>query len=197
MKTEIDEVEEPFNEGKVGSSTMPHKRNPAALEGIINLSKPVRYNAALMMEDMMIEHERDTMSWRGNWLVLPEVCNYLSVQLKNTHYVLQGLVVKPENMLKNLNLKEGLLLSERVMFELGEYLGKQTAHDLIYKLSQEATQNNESFRDKLFENETISENISEEKLEELLDPSTYLGEAPIIVDKVIDSVKEIYEKVKG
>lgn len=185
MRTEIDEVEEPFTPGKIGSSTMPHKRNPAAFEGIASLTRPILANVSLIQQSTMVEHERDAMSWRGEWIALPEICIYLSSQLATTKAVLKGLVVKPKHMLRNLNLQGGLLLSERVMFVLSEHLGKQTAHHLIYELSMAAVEEERSFRDVLVENETVRQHLSEAEIDTLLDPETYLGSAPQKVDEVL------------
>ncbi|TCP23769.1 3-carboxy-cis,cis-muconate cycloisomerase [Scopulibacillus darangshiensis] len=190
MRTEIDEIEEPFTPGKIGSSTMPHKRNPAALEGIVSLAKPIRYNVALILEGMIIEHERDAMSWRGEWIALPETCIYLSAQLASMHSVLQGLVVKPANMLRNLNIQGGVLLSERIMFALAGPLGKQTAHNVVYNLCVQAVDQNKPFREMLLENQQVCDALSQDELETLLDPSTYLGEAPMIVDRVLERAEE-------
>ena len=185
MRTELDEVEEPFTSGKIGSSTMPHKRNPAALEGLASLTKPIRYNVALVQESMVVEHERDAMSWRGEWIAIPESCIYLAAQLAIAKGVLAGLVVKPDNMLRNLNKLGGLLLSERLMFALAKPLGKQTAHEVIYELSMRSLEENIPFRDILLADEQICSAVGADELEKLLDPSTYLGSAPQTVERVL------------
>ncbi|PYI50853.1 adenylosuccinate lyase [Paenibacillus flagellatus] len=185
MRTEIDEVEEPFSSGKIGSSTMPHKRNPAALEGLASLTKPIRYNVALVQEAMIVEHERDAMSWRGEWIALPESCIYLASQLASAKAILAGLVVKPDHMLRNLNLLGGLLLSERVMFVLAKPMGKQTAHEVVYELCMKSVEDGVPFREALMADARIREAIGEEELENLMDPATYLGSAPEIVDRVL------------
>lgn len=190
MRTEIDEVEEPFSKGKVGSSTMPHKRNPAAFEGIASLTRPILQSVSLIQHSLIVEHERDAMSWRAEWIALPEICIYLSSQLANTKAVLNGLVVKPENMLRNLNMLGGLLLSERIMFALSEKLGKQTAHHLVYELSMKAIEEKRTFKELLIENEYIATVLTPEQIDELLNVETYLGSAPQKVDQVIESVEK-------
>lgn len=190
MRTEIDEVEEPFSSGKVGSSTMPHKRNPAVFEGIASLTKPVFKSVALIHESMLVEHERDAMSWRAEWVALPEICIYLSSQLASTKTVLSGLVVKPKNMRRNLEKLGGLLLSERIMFALAEGIGKQTAHQLVYDLSMKAIEEDRSFKDVLSENEQVRSVLTVEKIEELLNPETYLGNAPEKVDLVLANLEK-------
>jgi len=185
MRTEIDELEEPFTSGKIGSSTMPHKRNPAALEGIASLTKPIRYNVALAQEAMIVEHERDAMSWRGEWIALPETCIYLSAQLATAKSVLSGLIVKPENMRRNLDILGGLVLSERVMFALADHLGKQTAHHVVYELSMKAVEENRPFQEVLLEDARVSRVLDAATLDKLLDPADYLGSAPQMVDRVL------------
>lgn len=189
MRTEIDEVEEPFTSGKIGSSTMPHKRNPAALEGLASLTKPIRYNAALVQESMIVEHERDAMSWRGEWIALPESCIYIASQLASAKAILAGLVIKPDHMLRNLNLLGGLLLSERVMFVLAKPMGKQTAHEVVYELCMKSVEEGIPFREALIADARIREAVSEEELENLMDPATYLGSAPETVDRVLTAAE--------
>lgn len=185
MRSEIDEIEEPFSKGKIGSSTMPHKRNPAAFEGLASLTKPIFHSVALIHESMIVEHERDAMSWRAEWIALPEICIYLSAQLTIAKNVMKGLVVKPDNMLRNLNLHGGLILSERIMFELADAFGKQTAHHIVYEISMQAVETGRTFKETLLENEKISSVISAEHLEDMLNPETYLGKAPEKVDLVL------------
>lgn len=191
MRTEINELEEPFSSGKIGSSTMPHKRNPAAFEGLASLTKPVFHSVALVHDSLIVEHERDAMSWRAEWVALPEICIYLSAQLATAKAVLKGLVVKPGNMLRNLNIQGGLILSERVMFELAKVIGKQTAHHLIYEISMESFDSGRTFKELLLENEQVKTALSLEKIEELLNPETYLGSAPQKVDQVLEHGKKL------
>lgn len=134
---------------------------------------------------MIVEHERELIAWRGEWIVISETCIYLSSQLLTARTVLSGLVVKPANMMRNLNKLGGLLLSERIMFALGELLGKQTAHHVVYEISMQAIEEGRPFREVLLADERIREAMDPAVLEELLDPSTYLGSAPLIVDRVL------------
>lgn len=185
MRTEINEIEEPFSEGKIGSTTMPHKRNPAALEGLASLTSPVFKSAALIHESMKVEHERDAMSWRAEWIALPEINIYLSAQLQNALGILRGMSVNEKQMLANLELQNGLLLSEKVMFEIGKRLGKQTAHHLVYECSMQAFEQNQSFKSVLLAHPVLSQQLTSAELEEWLNPANYLGSAPQKVDDVI------------
>ena len=186
MRTEINEIEEPFSAGKIGSSTMPHKRNPAILEGLASLTEPVFKSVALMHESMKTEHERDAMSWRAEWIALPELNIYVAAQLQMTLTVLRGMKVNSKQMLKNLELQHGLLLSEKIMFELGKKLGKQTAHQLVYESAMLAFEQERPFKEILQENTELKQHFTEQEISQWLIAENYLGSAPRKVDVVIN-----------
>jgi len=183
--TEIGELYEPFSAGKVGSSTMPHKRNPSSCEAVVGISRALRYNVAFMLESMMIEHERDGSSWRGEWKALPESCLMAGGMLAMMKYVLTGLHVDTAAMRRNLDRLGGFLLSERVMFVLSDKVGKQTAHDLVYEASMHGIETGVSFESALLQNAQVKAALSADELKIALDPTTYVGRAPEIVDEVI------------
>ena len=187
--TEIGEVFEPFSEGKVGSSTMPHKRNPSSCEAVVGVSRGLRYNAAFMLECMVVEHERDGSAWRGEWKALPESCLMAGGLLGTMNYVLSGLTVDAPRMRKNLDVLGGFLLSERVMFALSEKLGKQTAHDLVYEASMRGIEGGISFEQALMQDQRVAGALTPEELSKALDPTTYVGLAPRIVDQVLAATR--------
>ncbi len=188
-RNEIDELAEPWSEGKVGSSTMPHKRNPSVCENIVTVSRAIRYSVGLMQEAMCVEHERDGAAWRMEWKALPEACLMLGVMLAQSKYVLAGLKVNVGKMRSNLDLLGGFLLSERVMFALSDKVGKQTAHELVYEASMHGMEHGITFEKSLLENKQVREALSEKELRAALDPTTYVGLAPKIVDDVLAQVK--------
>jgi adenylosuccinate lyase len=182
---EIDEVAEPFSAGKLGSSTMPHKRNPSTVEAAVAVSRALRYNVAFMLESMVIEHERDGSAWRGEWKALPESCLMMGGLLGMLKYVLEGLDVNAASMRKNLDLLGGFLLSERVMFALSGKVGKQTAHELVYEASMHGLEQHMTFEQALMQNAKVRSALSDAELHAVLDPTTYIGRAPEIVDEVL------------
>lgn len=190
MRTEINEIEEPFSAGKIGSSTMPHKRNPAMLEGLASLTSPVFKSVALIHESMRVEHERDAMSWRAEWIALPEINMFVAAQLTIALNVLRGMKVNEKQMLKNLDIQNGLLLSEKVMFELGNRLGKQTAHHLVYESAMQAFEQERHFFDVLSENPELASHFDKQELQNWLKPENYLGSAPQKVDVVINYAEQ-------
>ncbi|MDP6087739.1 MAG: adenylosuccinate lyase [Nitrospinota bacterium] len=185
MKTEVDEVEEPFHHGKVGSSTMPHKRNPMICEAVVAASRIVRSHVPLALEVMMSEHERDMSAWQAEWEFVPEACTLTGAVLHQMKFVLSNLIVKPDNMRKNLDALGGLILSEAVMLRLGESIGRQTAHDLVYKISMETFEKGVPFAELLAKDEKVSAHLSPEEIEGLLDPANYVDHCGTLVDRAI------------
>jgi adenylosuccinate lyase len=187
--TEIDELAEPFNEGKVGSSTMPHKRNPSTCEGIVAVGRALRSTVALMHDALMQEHERDASGWRFEWKALPEACLMTGAILAQMKGVLAGLEVNTNKMRRNLDALGGFLLSERVMFALADKLGKQTAHEVVYEASMRGYERGMTFERALMEHPQAKGALGTDELNALLDPTTYVGLAPAIVDRVLSDVR--------
>ncbi len=183
--TEIDELAEPFNEGKVGSSTMPHKRNPVIAEGVVAVARALRYTVALMQDAMLVEHERDASVWRIEWKAIPEACQMTGAILAQMKTILAGLEVRAGKMRRNLDALGGFLLSERVMFALADKLGKQTAHEVVYEASMRGYEQGMTFEKALMEHAGVRNALSAQALAALLDPTTYVGLAPAIVDRVL------------
>ncbi|MGA2956050.1 MAG: adenylosuccinate lyase [Thermodesulfobacteriota bacterium] len=190
MKPEFGEVEEPIKEGTVGSSTMPHKRNPNLSEETTALGKILRSYAGTMIEAMETEHERDIGTWRCEFLILPEACMVFSASLRNARALLEGLKVNPERMLKNLFLTQGLIMSETFMFALGEKIGKQKAHDAVYELSMKSVHEGKPFFDVIQSDPEIKTIFSPEQLAHLLNPSAHTGSAEEVVGRVLSALRK-------
>lgn len=175
QKTDVGELAQGFMHGQVGSSTMPHKRNPAMAEALRSLSRLVRYRAAGILEAMEGEHERDVTTWRTEWAIVPEVSIYTLAILAMAQQLLQGLVVNCENMRANLDKTQGLIMSEKAMFVLADHLGKQTAHEVLYNASLAAVDKGEDLVTALKACPEVQKVLSDEAIRDLLDPTTYVG----------------------
>ena len=182
---EIDEVAEPFDHGKVGSSTMPHKRNPVICEGVLAVGRALRASVGLMQEALVVEHERDASTWRLEWKAMPECCLMTGAMLAQMKYVLGGLEVHADKMRRNLDTLGGFLMSERVMFALADRVGKQSAHELVYEIAMRGIDGGVSFEAALMADAQVKEALSRDELTALLDPTTYVGLAPEIVARVL------------
>jgi adenylosuccinate lyase len=187
QRTEIAEVEEPFNEGKVGSSTMPHKRNPMLCEAILALARLVMRSAPAAADAMIQEHERDWAGDHVEWAYLPEMCIMTDGAMHLTTRVMSGLLVYPEHMRTNLDRTNGLILSEAVMLALAQKIGRQSAHDIVYECAMRAVEQELPFRQTLSEHGVVSRNLTGQDIERLLDPIHYTGLAGQFVDRALQN----------
>ncbi len=190
MQTEVGEVYEPFAHGRGSSSTMPQKRNPISSCYIHAAISVVRQHAAALMDAMVADHERSTGPWEIEWIVLPEAFCLLAGALKQARYVVEGLEVDEAKMRSNLDMTNGLVVvSEAVMMGLGRYIGREYAHDLVYDICREAVRQNRPLRDMLAANDEITRHVSRDQLAVWCDPANYLGQAGVMVDRVLALVK--------
>jgi adenylosuccinate lyase len=191
MKTEVDEVREPFKKGEIGSSTMPQKRNPALIEGLASLAQPAFKDVGLMLESLLFDGERDAMHWRNEWIVLPEITNYLDAQLKSAAYILDDMQVNEKQMLRNIELQRGLPFAEKIMFNLGKVVGKQSAHKLVYQCAMETIEKKEHFIEVLYRQADVKNNFTKEDLIGWTDPQKDLGSILEKVDQVVSKAEKV------
>lgn len=181
-RPEMGEVSEPFGKKQVGSSTMPHKRNPHKSERICSLARVVRANVQTALENIALEHERDLTNSANERFIFPEsfiVTDYMAKQLTS---VLDGLAFYPENIKRNIELTHGLVMAERVMITLvKEGVGRQDAHEAVRELAQKAFAEKRDLKEVLKESE-LGKKFTDGELDALFDPETYVGKAREIVD---------------
>jgi 3-carboxy-cis,cis-muconate cycloisomerase len=195
MQNEVGEVSEPYVPHRGSSSTMPQKRNPISCAYIAALNATVRQLSAALFEAMVEDHERSTGPWEIEWIVLPQMCTLTCAVLKHTFDLVEGLEVHAEAMQRNLQVTHGAIVSEAVMMELGETMGRQYAHDLVYDLCRMAQVEDRPLVDLLDKCEEIREKagLGRDELEQLCDPANYLGLSVEMAGKVLKD----YEKVVG
>jgi adenylosuccinate lyase len=185
QKTDVAELEEGWHHGKVGSSTMPHKRNPQVAEAVSIVTRAVKYHAALMLESMVQENERDSRAWKAEWLALTEASLLTGAALRHARRLVGGLRVDPRRMRANLDALGSALLSEAVMLRLGERMGRLRAHDLVYDLAMEAFASGRTLREMLEGSAEVRRHLDPRDLDELLDPERYLGQSREIVARAV------------
>ena len=175
MKPEFGEIEEPVPPGTVGSSTMPQKRNPKLAQDIRAAAAQVQALLPLALDAMRTEHEAD-----GSTSQMIERALFGSVELvgdilARLEAIFADLRVFPARMRENLDLSGGLIMSERVMLALGERVGRQRAHDIVYEHAQQSAIDGTPFRELLVGDAEVGEHLSAAELDDLLDPAAYTG----------------------
>jgi adenylosuccinate lyase len=184
QQTDVDEATE-FVEGKVGSSAMPHKLNPVASGSVVLLGRLLRSRVAPVLEYVHCEGEDDHRQGETAWSFAPEICLLLGAQLELLKRVLRTLVVKPENMLRNLERSGGVVLSEAVMMALAPKVGRDRAHALVLALSREALRRRAPFREVVAIDAEVRKHVPPRRLAQALDYRGSLGLAGYFVDQVL------------
>ncbi|WP_329521505.1 class-II fumarase/aspartase family protein [Spirillospora sp. NBC_01491] len=188
-RPEFGEVEEAWRTGKVGSSTMPHKRNPERCEQIVALSRLAAAQAGLALTAMVGDHERDARSLRLEWACVPDVSHYCLAAAEIATEVVTGLIVHPDRLAVNVETVTGQVMSERVMFALGEHIGKQQAHEYVYQLMQEAHSRDLPVRKLAASDPMITDRFTDAEQERLFEPASYLGESPELTMRVVERAR--------
>ncbi len=190
QRTEILEISEPFGKKQVGSSTMPHKRNPIRSEKVSGLARVLYSNVFPALLNNPLWHERDLTNSSVERVILPESFVLLEEMLKSMRKVLSGLEFFPENIKRNLHMTHNLIMAEPLMLKLTEKgMGRQKAHELVRGLAMKAFRENRDLIEVAKENEDVRKFLTEDDFESLK-PENYIGMAPQIVDNVIAWIEE-------
>jgi adenylosuccinate lyase len=194
QRTEIDEVREKFATEQVGSSAMPHKRNPINCEKVSGIARVLRGLAVSMLEDIVLWHERDLSNSSTERLVLPEVFGLLSEQLVTVKKVIKDLEINKERMITNLELTNGKIYSELLLTELVKRgMPRKNAHSLVSAVSDKVEESKTNFFELAKQYREISSLIKEEDLKNLFNQGAFLR----VVEKIILRVIDESEKIVG
>jgi 3-carboxy-cis,cis-muconate cycloisomerase len=185
MQTEVAEVFEPAEEGRGGSSTMPHKRNPVASAVVLSAAIRMPGLVATLLSAMVQEHERGLGAWQAEWDTLPEIFRLTATALDRTLETARGMHVDSERMAANLNASLGLPLAEAVSVALAAHVGRERAHDLVQQASQRAVGAGRHLREILQEDAELGKHLNASDVERLMDPGNYLGSAQIFIARVL------------
>ena len=192
QRPEIGELFEAFEaEKQVGSSTMPHKRNPELCERICGLARIVRSLVIPALEDIVTWHERDLTQSSTERFIIPETCILTDYILALFKGIIVNLKIDDQKMLENIKLTKGRGMSEAVMTALiQKSMNRQVAHELLRKLTLKSESAKQSFRETLLHDTTIRKMLSEREVDEALNPRNYLGTATKQVESMVKMVKK-------
>jgi len=185
QRTEILEVEEPFEAGQTGSSAMPHKRNPELCERICGLARLMRGYVTTSLENVALWHERDISHSSTERIIMPDSCLALDYMLSLFTSVIKGLKVYPENMRRNLELTQGLIFSQRVLLTLiDKGLNREEAYQIVQRNAMEAWQQRKNFLSLLEADNQVTAHLAKAELESLFDYSYYLKHVDSIFERL-------------
>ncbi|MFX4309511.1 3-carboxy-cis,cis-muconate cycloisomerase [Acinetobacter soli] len=189
MQTEVAEVFEPTAQGRGGSSTMPHKRNPVAAASVLAAANRVPALMSSMYQSMVQEHERSLGSWHAEWLALPEIFQLTAGALERTLDVLKGMDVNAENMRANIECTQGLIMAEAVMMALAPHLGRLNAHYVVEAACKKAVAEHKHLKDIMAETAEVTALFDAKQFEAIFKPESYLGNIQDQIDAVLQEAK--------
>jgi len=191
QRSEIAEIEESFGKSQVGSSTMPHKRNPIKSEQVCGLARIVRAMVEPELLNNTLWDERDLTNSSCERVVFPETCVLTDHLLKLAEGIIANLRFFPENIKRNLELMRGLNMGEAVMIELAKRgVGRQEAHEIVRTSAMEARESGRHMKEVLMSRVEVTEFISAGEIEGVMDPEGYIGTA-------VEQVEAVVERLRG
>ncbi|MFV5699070.1 3-carboxy-cis,cis-muconate cycloisomerase [Flavobacterium sp. ZT3R17] len=180
MQTEVGEVFEGAADGKGGSSTMPHKRNPVTCVAILANTNRLPHLVAAILSAMSQEHERSAGLWHSEWEVLTEIMQLTAGSVEKSIALIEGLEVNENRMLANLELTKGLIYAENLALALAQKIGKSAAHEWIENACKKAIQEKKHLKEVVLEM-----NIEVADVDSLFDPKNAIGLSLELIDQVV------------
>jgi 3-carboxy-cis,cis-muconate cycloisomerase len=186
-QTEVAELSEPVAEGRGGSSTMPHKRNPVTAAVVLSAATRVPALVSTVLSAMVQEDERGLGGWQAEWESLPEIITLAGGALHHLAETLPGLTIDSQKMHENLGLTNGLIFAEAVAMALGSKIDRLQAHQMVDAACQRALAERKDLRAILAQDHEIVRYLSSADLDRLFDPRRYMGVADLLIDRVLFS----------
>jgi 3-carboxy-cis,cis-muconate cycloisomerase len=190
MQTDVAEAFEPSGEGRGGSSTMPHKRNPVAAATALAAATMAPNLAATILAAQVQDHERSAGPWHAEWPTLPTLLLVTSGALAAIVDIAEGLEVDVARMRANLDTTGGLIMAEAVTMALAEKLGKSDAHHLVEAASKKAVAGKKHLRDILADDSQVTALLGGDGLARLFEPMAYQGASQALIDRLLASLDE-------
>jgi 3-carboxy-cis,cis-muconate cycloisomerase len=189
MQTDVGEAFEPSGEGRGGSSTMPHKRNPVASASALGAATMAPNLAATIFAAQIQDHERSAGPWHAEWPTLPTLLLVTSGALAAVVDIAEGLEVDAIRMRLNLDTTHGLIMAEAVTFALAEKLGKSDAHHLVEAATKRAVAEKKHLRDILTADPKVNAQLNAAAIAKLFEPMDYQGVSQALIDRMLASLK--------
>jgi 3-carboxy-cis,cis-muconate cycloisomerase len=190
MQTDVGEAFEPSGQGRGGSSTMPHKRNPVAAASALGASTMAPNLAATIFAAQVQDHERSAGPWHAEWPTLPTLMLVTSGALAATVDMAEGLEVDAARMRQNLDATSGLIMAEAVAFALAEKIGKADAHHLVEAAAKKAVAEKKHLREVLASDSRVASQLDASRIAQLFEPMAYQGVSQALIDRLLASLDQ-------
>ena len=185
QRTEVLEAEEFFQKGQKGSSAMPHKRNPIVTERITGMARLLRGNAMVAMENVALWHERDISHSSVERVIIPDSTTLMDYMLNKMIYLMENLLIYPENMMKNLNKTGGLIFSQEVLLALVKKgSAREDAYTMVQRNAMQVWEEQKDFKTLLNSDKEIMELLNAEEIDSLFN-----------LEKIMKNINKIYKRL--
>lgn len=191
MSTEVNEVREPYKKGRGASSAMPQKRNPISCPIIISNANRLKDLLSSQLSAMNQDHERALAGQSLEWLIIPDAFLLASGVFMHSKEILTDLDVDSNNMLINLKIGGGLIMSEAVKMGLAKKIGREKADKLLTDAAAIAIEKNIKLIEALAQSQKITSELSKDEIESLFDAKNYLGSTNVMIDQVQNKYKSL------
>ena len=186
QRTEVLEAEEYFQKGQKGSSAMPHKRNPIVTERITGMARLLRGNAMVAMENVALWHERDISHSSVERVIIPDSTTLMDYMLNKMIYLLENLLIYPDNMLKNLHKTGGLIFSQEVLLALVKKgATREDAYAMVQRNAMQVWDEQKDFKKLLKDDQEIIALLNEDEIDNLFN-----------LKKVMININKIYKRLE-
>jgi adenylosuccinate lyase len=188
QRTEVGEVEEPFQVGQKGSSSMPHKRNPIASENLCGLARLIRSDATAALENVSLWHERDISHSSVERVIVPDATILLDYMLHRFTRTLRGLVVYPDRMRQNMNLTGGTIYSQAVLLLLVEKgMARERAYDVVQSAAMQVFHHGGDFKKAISDEPEVTAHLTEDALSACFDPKRFVRHIDGVYDRIFNA----------
>ncbi len=185
QRTEVREAEEPFAKGQKGSSAMPHKKNPIICERICGLARLVRANAQVGLENVALWHERDISHSSAERVIIPDSTIALDYMLNKAVWLIEGLTVFPQRMLKNIESSGGLIFSQALLLALVDKgLTREQAYTAVQRNAMQVWEQGGSLKELALKDGDISQKIGQAEMEEIFNIKKFLRNVDYIYQRI-------------
>ena len=185
QRTEVLEAEEYFQKGQKGSSAMPHKRNPIVTERITGMARLLRANAMVAMENIALWHERDISHSSVERVIIPDSTTVMDYMLNKMTYLMKNLNVYPDNMMRNINLTNGLIFSQEVLLALIKAgMIREEAYAVVQKNAMKVWKEKKDFKKLLRNDKNITKFLSNSTINKLFN-----------LNKILININKIYDRI--
>jgi 3-carboxy-cis,cis-muconate cycloisomerase len=189
MQIEVGEASEPEAPGRGGSSTLPHKRNPAGAAAALSAAATAPNLVATILAVQVQDHERGLGGWQTEWVTFPTLALVTSGALDAVVGIAEGIEIDVDRMRDNLEISDGRIMTEAVSFALAEKMGRADAHRLVQELVRQADAEQRPLKDVLIADLRVKAQLSSTEVEKLLVPITYQGSSQLFIDRLVTATQ--------